>query len=798
MSGSISPSIPFMAGAIPADSTNDANTQASASPPVSSSSPASGPLYTGVGMRTAAHIPSLAAYATHGAYMYLSPDEIKQMGQALLDAEPDQEYVQSVGTTPLIPAARDNKLGMVRALLEVGFDPDEARLDGVTPLSTAAQNGHVEVVRLLLNNNADPNSRDTEGWTPLHWAAYGGHLRMVELLLGNKAEPNSRDTGGMTPLHWAAHGGHLRMVELLLGNKAELSLKCDDGRTALHFAVINGHWQIVKLLLDKGVDPNPPCTSFRVTALFLAVQNGHWPTVKLLLDKGGDPNLPAGDGRTPLYIAAQTSHQEIVELLLDNGADPNLGDDDGKTPLHEAAEGDQLEVADLLLRKNANPNARDNDGRTPLHKAAEGDQLEVADLLLRKGARLNEKTSDGRRPMHLAAEEGHLEMVRLLLDKGGNLNDRTNDRRTPLHFAAGNDHSGMVDFMIETVKKSGWEGRETKRLKKFLNAQDENGYSPLVFACHAKSLSAEIILREGGINNLVLPKDDVYKNRLLSIMATKVVAVKLNIAATRDANKREKNEKLLLQIRKMLQELMEKMQKISPGVSLEERIQEALEKQEWNLVCALHPLITNDMIKPYHMKMLDIAWNPTSPQTSQADSLLLSKDERSRLMKMVGEAYLEEDFGEEILTALLEPDQEPITAEDPEILRRSKQAIAALMLGSSEDGFAILEGYHNEGYEKNPKLKVLYERLQAMPKKVREDLHEFIRDMSSPEDVDSAPEDVDSEDVDSEDVDLEKNKVNPLLLENRDGTINQDAWERRLQSQKDWLERLRADDQTPE
>ena len=62
-------------------------------------------------------------------------------------ADKDQQTVD--GETPLLIAAGEGHLEVVRHLVEVGALKDQARNDGATPLFVAARAGHLDVVRHL-------------------------------------------------------------------------------------------------------------------------------------------------------------------------------------------------------------------------------------------------------------------------------------------------------------------------------------------------------------------------------------------------------------------------------------------------------------------------------------------------------------------------------------------------------------------------------------------------------------------------------------------------------------------------
>ena len=68
------------------------------------------------------------------------------------------------------------------------------------PLICAAHEGHLEVVRLLLERGVNIDVIDEDGKTPLMHAAENGYLNVVEFLLEKRANYNLRDNNGNSAL----------------------------------------------------------------------------------------------------------------------------------------------------------------------------------------------------------------------------------------------------------------------------------------------------------------------------------------------------------------------------------------------------------------------------------------------------------------------------------------------------------------------------------------------------------------------------------------------------------------------
>ena len=104
----------------------------------------------------------------------------------------------------------------VQWILGDAAHPDHARVaDGCTPLVAAASNGHLEVVRFLCEAGADKEKPKQDGATPLFIAAYQGHLEVVRFLCKAGADKDKQTQDGMTPLIIAAHNGHVKVENFL-------------------------------------------------------------------------------------------------------------------------------------------------------------------------------------------------------------------------------------------------------------------------------------------------------------------------------------------------------------------------------------------------------------------------------------------------------------------------------------------------------------------------------------------------------------------------------------------------------
>ena len=231
------------------------------------------------------------------------------------DKDKDDMWLTKKGSNTrdaLRAAAKRGAVEAMRFFVEEGVSKDDAdKDDGWTPLMIAALNGHLAVVRYLGEQGADKEKARDNGCTALYIAAENGHLAVVQCLLEQGADKDKTSNNGRTPLFIAAENGHLPVVQYLLEHGADKDKAMNVGATSLYMAAQNGHLPVVQYLLEYGADVNKT-TNDGVTPLHIAAINGHAEVLTCLFNWGASLTARDDEGDLPIDWAAN----EVIKQLI--------------------------------------------------------------------------------------------------------------------------------------------------------------------------------------------------------------------------------------------------------------------------------------------------------------------------------------------------------------------------------------------------------------------------------------------------------------------------------------------------
>ncbi|TVU13757.1 hypothetical protein EJB05_37183, partial [Eragrostis curvula] len=163
----------------------------------------------------------------------------------------------ATGDTPVLVAASEGHLPVLRYLLARGGDTGMPDVLGLTPLHHAVHNDHCDAMRLLLSKGA-PVDPIADGRTPLFFAASKGRPQALGILLDHGADPNRIKDNSFSPLMMACGGSRsLECIKLLLQAGADVNLRTPDGNTAL-IDLIAAYFSDGAELKEAGAEANYP------------------------------------------------------------------------------------------------------------------------------------------------------------------------------------------------------------------------------------------------------------------------------------------------------------------------------------------------------------------------------------------------------------------------------------------------------------------------------------------------------------------------------------------------------------
>lgn len=182
-------------------------------------------------------------------------------------------------------------LNTAEAILQKDASVLEARdKSGYTPLLTAAQQNNLPMMKLLLEQGANVNAMNHKRRDILNIAISVRNPEIARLALQAGADPTLVTSVYQgSALIYATHQAELEIMQMLIAAGAPLNRVNNLGWTALLEAAILG---------DGG--------------------ENYASAVKLLLEAGADKNIADKKGKTPLNHAQDKGHQLLIELLDDS------------------------------------------------------------------------------------------------------------------------------------------------------------------------------------------------------------------------------------------------------------------------------------------------------------------------------------------------------------------------------------------------------------------------------------------------------------------------------------------------
>lgn len=345
----------------------------------------------------------------------------------LLEHAANVKAVTGMGTTALSAAVHNADTAMINLLLAYGAENDVAGFRGPVALDHAINSGQVEIARMLITNGADIDREQLFSDNRMEWAVERNDTAMIALLLELGMDPDG--DGGTTPLVKAAMDGSVEAATLLIAHGANIHHRTPwfgAEMSALDFALSNGHFDIADMLLDKGATFGSD--SVASVSMLRVLARGNWTMYQRLRGKGVKlPSAPTPDDLRHAFSSCLAENcLECLKVLASLGADVNDPGPFGDPPLTRAAQSCSTDVIAWFLDQGVAIDVRDSDDKTPLMHAAAYGNAPVVSLLLERGADAFAVDEDDRTALSLAGWYGSTDALKILID-----HYRTRNRELP-------------------------------------------------------------------------------------------------------------------------------------------------------------------------------------------------------------------------------------------------------------------------------------------------------------------------------------------------------------------------------
>ncbi|KAF3074423.1 Ankyrin-1 [Trichoderma lentiforme] len=374
--------------------------------------------------------------------------------QILLQHGADITITTNEGDTPLDLAIYKNEPGSVKAILyESPVKPSLTGESTRKALREAAYLSYTEVVALILEAGGDVNTVDSQNQSLLNLSMLQESDTLVRTILEYRPNLEIRDEENNEPLHFISNKTPVASVRLLVNAGMNLTAVNKKWETPLHCAIIADNVEVAKYLLSKKPVANSIDTSpfYRApTPLQSACTKGSLEMIEtLLLSELNINACNEGMDGSPIMMATLRQHddlkEQIIQKLLDRGALQS------STP------------AGLF--------------GYPIISASLNCPAHVIQWLIDKQMSIDVEDRLGRKAVHVACYNS-LEVLNTLQVPDSDFAIRDKVGRVPLHYAV---LSGQVDLVEEVLRRS-------EKVNITVNEMDEDGWTPLLWACRASHI----------------------------------------------------------------------------------------------------------------------------------------------------------------------------------------------------------------------------------------------------------------------------------------------------------------------
>ncbi|KAJ0119924.1 hypothetical protein J7T55_000774 [Diaporthe amygdali] len=388
--------------------------------------------------------------------------------------------------TPLHAAIGRSKvdLEVVRALLDHDADVNTFIEGQGTPLSSAIRLGRVEMIKMILNHDKAKPGMTHPSFRSAVLDATGGNREGIHEILASLLEAGAdvdmRDASERTLLMHAM-GASPAAVRTILQYQPNLQARDLEMNTVLTCVASTTTVEVVNLIIRCGGRLDVE-NKIKDTPLISAVRVQNMDVLQFLLTK--DPisaniNTQGVDG-PPLHLACQNDDLLAANLLIEHKADIDYVMESSSCVSGTAIMGAIIyksgTCARMLIERGANVQSPSGYYRYPIIAASLAFiDVEFIKLLLRQpGVSIDVADTLGRKPAHLACANS-LDLFNELQVPDEDLALKDCVGRYPLHYACLSGDSALVEEVLERSKRVGVD----------INARDEDGWTPLMWAARA-------------------------------------------------------------------------------------------------------------------------------------------------------------------------------------------------------------------------------------------------------------------------------------------------------------------------
>ena len=263
-----------------------------------------------------------------------------------------------------------------------------------TPILWAARWDKIDTVKTLMRLGAQPNTANDKKSTALYWAVRYGLANMTKVILSNANTDDERrslanfrrDLGFELPIILASALGYTDIIVILKQHGADVNARRSGGSTALHLAASIGRDEVIRVLLDSGADIEARDDA-QNTPLLLAVKHNRLSATRELISAGADTDISNMLGHSIWDKAMECDEllmlKTVLELCLKRSRQRRdskrsvLTFKDGRSPLHVAASCGDVQKVKVILAAGVPPDYPDQHKNTFLHIAARDNNIDV-------------------------------------------------------------------------------------------------------------------------------------------------------------------------------------------------------------------------------------------------------------------------------------------------------------------------------------------------------------------------------------------------------------------------------------